>query len=445
VRWLLLLFIVTCVGSDVFGVEMSLVTGISVKNLWLYLIVFGVLFRLALTGVDRVFYVSLHVAFVLLIGYAGATWIIAALVVKYPGYHLFAHLVTLKNMLIDPALLLLAAFYGLRDMADSRFVLKALILAIGFANFLTNLDTAHIIHLGMKIGERGAEEGRVFGAFGHANETGALLVCTLPAMVAFAYTTRGLQRAMWAFVTLCSAVVLLMTVSRGAFVGLFVGGIGAMWLCRRYVPLRRFAVGGFIALFLAVLAVVIAGIVNPSVSDLITHRLLGTAQTVDAGEMSSGRTAIWAALLRRMAQTPTTFITGFGWDVYSTMPFRYIPHNQYLSLWFELGLTGMLSLIFIQARTLLETLRTIAVTEDRAIQAQLLAFVFGFMMVAVAIFFVNLITPWPYVWLYVGVILKMCSLLQTNAERSFTPLRVAEAPRRPVARPVHGAFPRPVR
>jgi hypothetical protein len=446
VRWLFILLIATFTFTDVSGVGLSLVTGISVKNLILYTIAFALLFRMALGGVGRTYFQDLHWAFTLLIGYAMASWLIAALIVKYPGYHLFEHAITLKTWAIDPALMMFAAFYGLRDLNDAKFVLKVLLLAIGAANFLTLLDTAHIIHLGMKIGDHGGEFGRVFGAFGHANETGSLLVCMLPPMVAWFYGARAFERLVWLGAILCSAVVLLMTVSRGAFVGLFVGGLWGMWICRRYIPLQRFVMFGFVATIGVVLAVVVAGLVDPSIGGTIMTRLTGTSTSVDAGEVSSGRTAIWAGALLRMLQTPGSFLWGFGWDVYSTMPFRYAPHNIYLSLWFELGLPGLTAFMFIQGRTILAAFRSIELAKQPEIRVQLIAFVFAFLMLAVAMFFADLITPWPYIWMYVGVILKMIVLMQEDTAEEFQPLRVAQVPSRaPPARPFNGALPRPVR
>jgi hypothetical protein len=445
VRWLLVLLIAAYSVTDVFGLGMSLMTGLSVKNLLLYLVVSGLMFRMALTGGERMHYTSLHIAFAVLIGYAGVSWILAAVVIKYPGYHLFEHLVTLKTWLIDPALLMFAAFYGLRDLEDTRYVLKALLLAIGAANFLTNLDTAHIIHLGMKIGERGAEAGRVFGAFGHANETGSMLVCFLAPMIAMLYTTRAFERFVWLGATLSTAVVLLMTVSRGAFVGLFVGGVWAMWICRRYIPIQRFVVGAFAGLFFAVLTLVVASLVDPNIGGTILDRLTGQSSSIDAGEMSSGRVDIWAGALKRMLETPGTFVWGFGWDVYSTMPFRYAAHNTYLLLWFELGLTGVMTFLFILGRTTLASFYAIQYAKDPQLHAQFVAFVFGFLMLAVAMTFADLITPWPYIWLYVGLMLKLCTYVQEEAQQSFKPLRVAQVPTRQPATSMHGALPRGVR
>src|SRR4051812_42333366 len=247
-RWLFLALIAAFIVGDVFGMGMSLFTGFSVKNVILYAIGFTLVFRTALTGGTKLDLMSLHVAFVLLIGYATFMWGIAFAVIHYPGYHMFSGLVTLKNKMIDPALMLFAAFYALRTMDDAKWVIGALLLGIAGANFLTLADTAGILHLGMKVGEKGPEAGRIFGAFGHANDTGALMVAVLPAMAAMMATHQGFRRLVWLGCVLVSAMVLILTVSRGAFVGLFVGTVWAGFLLRRYVRMQKFAMWAFVAL-----------------------------------------------------------------------------------------------------------------------------------------------------------------------------------------------------
>jgi O-antigen ligase len=186
-------------------------------------------------------------------------------------------------------------------------------------------------------------------------------------------------------------------------------------------------------------------LVDPHIGGTIVDRLTGQSSSIDAGEMSSGRLDIWAGALKRMLETPGTFIWGFGWDVYSTMPFRYAAHNTYLLLWFELGLTGVMTFIFILGRATRAAFYAIDFAKDPQLHAQFIAFVFGFLMLAIAMAFADLITPWPYIWLYVGLLLKLCIHVQEEARESFKPLRVAQVPSRQVARPMHGALPRPVR
>jgi O-antigen ligase len=150
----------------------------------------------------------------------------------------------------------------------------------------------------------------------------------------------------------------------------------------------------------------VASLVDPQVGSTITRRLVGQSQSVDVGEVSSGRTAIWTEAIRTMVENPITLLTGYGWDVYAVMPFRYATHNYYLGVWFDLGIVCLALIVFILARSVINAFHAVPAA-NREVGTQLLAFVFGILGVAVAIFFVDMWRPWAYIWLYVGAILRL--------------------------------------
>jgi O-antigen ligase len=134
-----------------------------------------------------------------------------------------------------------------------------------------------------------------------------------------------------------------------------------------------------------------------------------------------------------MARTPITFLTGFGWDVYSVMPFRYASHNHYLGIWFDLGLPGLALFIFILARLLITARKAVPIADD-VTRPHLLAFIFGMLSLSVAIIFADLFDPWSYIWLYVGAVMRMAVLVTEGAQEpepqaaSDAPLAVAQVP-----------------
>ena len=429
-RWLFLGLIAAFIVGDAFGMGMSLFTGFSVKNAILYAIGFTLVFRTALTGGVKLELTSLHIAFVLLIAYASLMWVISFGVIHYPGYRPFATLVTLKTKMIDPALMLLAAFYGLRTIEDSKWVIGVLLLAIAGANVATLADTVGLVHFGMKVGEKGPEAGRIFGAFGHANDTGTLIVAMLPGMIAMMIGSQGFRRLVWIGCVLASALVLILTVSRGAFVGLFVGTVWGAFMLRRYVPVQKFVVWGAMALVGVILVMLIAGLVDQQIGSVIAERMFGQSKSIDMSEASSGRTQIWAELLERMSRTPLTFITGFGWDVYFVMPFRYAPHNHYLGTYFDLGIPGLGLFVYIMSR-ILKTARSIVSLADDETRPHVLAFIFGMLALLISIVFADLFDPWSYIWLYVGAMMRIAVIVRTGAEEPVlsardAPLKVAQ-------------------
>jgi len=188
---------------------------------------------------------------------------------------------------------------------------------------------------------------------------------------------------------------------RGAFVALIVGYGWAVWLCRRFLPLPRVAAWVLIG---ATTAMLVAGVVSfavPHLGGVVAERVLGQSSAIDMSEVSSGRTNIWRNTVAHMMAEPVTLVTGFGWNVYNTR-FVYVTHNFYLDQWFNLGLVGVVAFLVLlyQAVT---TARSAASIASPELRRYLIAFVFGMLALAVALFFANLTKPWAYIWMYVGM------------------------------------------
>ena len=164
------------------------------KNALLYPIALGLMFRTALTGRFRMRLPIVNVAFILWITYALLTWVACVTVIHYPGYDAKNAGIELKSELFDSVLFFFVYFYGTEGEPDFHLIAKTLAFWIGIANILTLADVAGIVHLGITVGQNGVEADRVFGVFGHANDTAALIVCVLPMMVAVAMSSRGTAR-----------------------------------------------------------------------------------------------------------------------------------------------------------------------------------------------------------------------------------------------------------
>jgi hypothetical protein len=274
------------------------------------------------------------------------------------------------------------------------------------------LDAAGLVDLGYK--ER--FDGRTQGALGESNQYAAYIILILPAMIAAAVGSRGFMRLFWVGGALSCAVALMMTASRGGFVGLIIAVAVGAYLYRHLVSYSRVAgwVLGCLALFVILLSVSKYG-------GLLTERVFGTTGNIDANEASSGRTEIWANLFETMFHSPVTFITGFGWDVYWSFPFRFSPHNHYFALWFNLGLVGLFTgsyLLF----SAIGRARRASFEAEPALRRQLIAFVIGGTALCGAVFFVELIEPWIYFWMYTGIVMRLTLCAQEKPVPSPAPL-----------------------
>jgi O-antigen ligase len=412
-RLLFMLVIGTLATSDTLNMGMSMGHGLSVKNALIYPIALGLMFRMAVTGRFRVRMGVVNAAFLLWIGYALLTWIACIAVIHYPGYQPLRNAITLKGKMFDMALFFFTFFYGAETQDDFLVLIKTLAFAIGMANIMTLADLAGIVHLGITIGTQGVEAGRVFGVFGHANDTGALIVCTLPLLAAIATASRGWAKVFWYLGALASIAVLLLTVSRGAFVGVAIGYAWALWLCRRHLPTERVVAWVLIGLCALIVSAALAAALMPQFIDVWSERLFNQSMATSVAVASSGRTFLWLRTLHSMMAHPITFVTGYGWRTYKLW-FVLVTHNYYLDQWFNLGLIGLLAFLTILYQSITTARRAAAIAEAY-LRPYLIAFVFGMLGLAVAVFFVNLERPWDYVWIYVGLTLRAAADALENA------------------------------
>lgn len=217
-----------------------------------------------------------------------------------------------------------------------------------------------------------------------------------------------------------------MTVSRGAFVATFVATLAGAYLFRRYLSLGKIVTWGMMA---AGAMLVILLIVSLSFGDLLYERVVAGFSSKDMGGTSSGRTEIWSTAIEMMFQHPQTLLTGFGWNAYWIMPFRYSPHNYYLAQWFNLGLPGLICSILLLVIPVRTAMRSFAVAPPR-LRIPLAGFVVSTIAYATATFFVDLYVPWIYFWAYTGVTMRLAMIAQHTVPEPVTVNQPVLAPQR---------------
>lgn len=405
--------------ADTFALDLSLAPGLSVKNAMLNLVA-GVLILQKVMGAPIRFELrTLQLWFGVLIGYALFTLLVIVFVTHFPpGYRWIEGVMRLKIDLIDNAIFFAVAFYGIRTAEEAKTLTRLMLIALTVMNFVSIGDVIGIFDIGVnQIGDNGEEAGRVFGTFGHPNGTAAVIVTLLPAYVAVAYTRGGLMKYIWLGGALISTVLLMMTASRGALVGLAVGTLWGVILCRAYFNfayLGRWVIAGIAAV--AVL-VPLTAILSSGHENVLVDRIM----TFDVATGGSGRDVIWRTAVNRMMATPLSLITGFGWNAYNAMGYYLAPHNQYLWLWFELGIIGVLSYVLL-IRQAVATARSALPLANAVDRQYLIALVVGLMILSVTLFFTMLYKPWAYIWMYIGATLRL-AVVQRRAVTAVTPAK----------------------
>lgn len=400
-RFLLITLIGFLTLSAVFNFDPGPMPGVKIKNALLYAIIIGLLLRMTFQRF-RIQLPAMLSLWGVMIGYSMVTYAVVVLVIDYPRYDWLQSGFLLKNVLIDYMLLFLVFFYGLRSTEDALVMLKIVLACWALSHVVAVLDALGFMQIG---GIEQRSDGRVQGAVGESNQYGALVALTLPAIAAAIFATRGLWRIFWVAAAAITTLTLIMTVSRGAFVATACAALLAVYLFRRYVRSTKLVMA--VAGSLAVTALAVAGAYALGFGDLLERRMLGSAaSSTDFGGLSSGRTIIWAGVVKVMLENPLALLTGFGWNAYAAMPFRNATHNHYLWAWFNLGLPGLVCTVLLLVVPVKAALSAARVA-TAAIRPHLMGFVVGTTALAVAVFFVNLASPWQYFWVYVGIVMRI--------------------------------------
>lgn len=388
------------VVQDVFDLSLSLGPGLSAKNAILYVLAATLAFKMTLQRSYAFDLRALHVCFAILIAYSMISMLFAAFVIEYPRYKLISSGIRLKTLWIDRAVFFLVFFYGLRKSVNAQSVLTVLLVAVALSNSIALLNALDIAQIGT-MGQN--HTGRVQGLMGEPNQDAAFGALFLPAVYAGVMAARGVGRLPWLAALLVTFGAILVTVSRGGFLAVLASSLWAAIVFRRHVPMQRIiavAVGALTVIALAALVVV------PTYGPVLYTRVFMESSTGDMTAVSSGRTQIWSTALSTMADQPITLFTGFGWNVYPLMPFRYAPHNYYLDLWFNLGLVGLICGTMLLVLVVRQALAAVPAAAA-PYRSTLMAFSVGAVAIAIATFFVDLYTPWLWFWAYAGLVMRI--------------------------------------
>jgi O-antigen ligase len=428
-RILLIGLILFMTLSQAFNFDPGPAPGLRIRNALVYLLLLGLLLRFATDRYFRLQQAAVPVVYSVLIGYALFTYVLILLVIDYPRYDAVLSGMILKSSLIDQLLSFLVFFYGCRSDKDAMLMLKVLFGCWAAAHVFAVLDAIGLVHVGDI--ERD-ETGRVQGAIGEPNQYGAFVASSLPAILALMATAKSMwQRLFWASAAAAATAALILTISRGAYLATMLAGIAGLILFRRSLPTRKLAM--WVLAAVVGLVMIVGVIVALGFGDQLYERVFGQLQSGGWGQASSGRTEVWSTIMGIMFQQPITLLTGFGWYAYQTLPLRFATHNHYLELWFNLGLPGLVCgilLFVLPIRIALKALRRAGPAE----WPMLASFVLGCIAMAIAVFFVNLYSPWIYWYCYVGVMMRLAQ----NALDRPLPAPVVAPAQAVAARDAHG-------
>lgn len=401
-RLLLLSLFLVLMTAEMLAIDLSLAPGLSIKNAYLYMFLLAIVVEAAIRKQEgRLECLNIHVPFILLISYATLSWLTVSLIVAFPGYEMLESLITLKNQLVDRYLFFFVFFYWAGSQKDVLWMVKYIIWIIVLGNVITLIDVYNIPDLGI-IHERA--DGRVSGPLGQSNQYAAFLILFLPSLALASWRGVGLTRLCYILGLLASIAVLILTTSRGAIIGLAGGTILGTLYLRPFIRLGQFTKTAMVVAILGALAL---SAVSYQYSDLLYARFVDQTGAEDIGYVSSGRTDIWIQMLSLQMENPVTFLIGYGWETYDVLrDFRHATHSTYVNYLFNLGIIG-LGLFLILVGNVIRTTKKGIQNSGVLIQAQLIAFLFGFLSLLIHLFFVDLYKPWFFIWAYIGLMMRL--------------------------------------
>lgn len=398
IRILLMLLYILSAAEATFELSLGVGSGLSATNLLLYGLIFAILARAVLTNTDiQIPLLGIHVAFGLFVSYAVLSWILNSLF--DPTYRVLTGLMALKNEMTDNMLYLLVFFFGVNNYDEAKKIFLFALRLVAIMSLLTVVDWLAIVDLGVMEQDM---DGRVRGPIGESNQYGAFMVFFVPLFAAMAFGSRGVARIFWWFIFLCGFGLLISTGSRGAYVGVLVGIMAGLKFISPYFDKRKLKrtslqVG-------AVLLVIAIGIAVTNI-DLVTERFEQSTST-NVDELSSGRTTIWWATLMVQAEEPFTFIYGNGWNSHEHSGIWRSAHNTYLLILYELGIVGLI-LFFLLLASVIKQVRVLVMRTEGKEQILMSGVAFGLFGVIATITFVDLYSPWFYIWSFLAMSLRI--------------------------------------
>lgn len=363
----------------------SAITGLSIKNIVLYLVCVSIL----------LFYMN-RLSMLKSLPGAGAVavlLILAPLSMLYApvladGAHLvvFDMLADYKNELFDPFLL-----YGVGYLLTARpeaglRPLRAVVITFGLLNILAL--SYYVTRVNPFYQNVLSQQHTRFASYGIYSNQGAYSLAMFMPLTYYLYIRTRIQwaRLFYLFLMLTSVAGIALSGSRGAVLALVAEFFLLMIWTRQY--------GFFLGVFaLGAIGVVIFALVTHGhfLKDALARMKLFAGNhredqllrgegfsTLDI--ISSGRTFVWHAILQLFAQHPLAVFVGFGWGTYHAHIYRLLgtviaTHNMFLKMWAEAGFAGLFLTAWL-GRDVFRTFRQWVRPYDRLLYQCILAAMF---------------------------------------------------------------------
>ncbi len=347
---LFILVIIAFVQGVILPVKVSILTGLSIENVIIYLVVLGIM---VIEGIDRNLSPRRVPNFWLLVLIVVCTIASAFFFFHYvlPGLpespsektaSLLDILRKAKGLVLQPVLLFMIPFF-LSDTARRAekflFIFVVVVGALNVLSVLAEIANVQLFH----VYEFYEDLGRFAGITGNPNKT-AYLVCFLIPFQYYLFKKNSSNATRLLLITLILGEVasIFLSGSRGGMIVLAMIGLALIHIYKDYKMLMFLVPLGFIGIAFGLRD---GGYLQEAFER--TNVLISG----DLKTASSGRFDIWSALLVYYFGQPHLMLFGSGFGAVEFVGTGFRAHNLYMEILIEFGIAGILILGLLIKRT----------------------------------------------------------------------------------------------
>jgi O-antigen ligase len=399
-------FLISLILEVSLEVKITDIPGFSLKNLSIYFMIVWLIFYNLVTKKPIIGKNKLNIPIILFIVYCLFSLLFTYYYKIISNYSLVSEMILFKSYM-DAFIFLLIIYNFIHDIVVIKTLLFSLLGLFVILNLITILGSFNILEVS---GIKFLKHGRSSGALSEANQYASFIVLFLPFCFHYIVQFKKLfPKIIAVVITLLGLYCLFLTGSRGGILSFVVGIIVYFILESKQITnkilLKNIALFSILIVFIIVSINILPEITKEGLKYNIFEK--AKSASIFSSDYSSGRIEIWSKCIEVFMRNP---IFGTGWNtIYQSIGFN--SHNEYLLYLTTTGIIGffLFILIFYRLGKTVFNFRSIENSENTSFYHVYLSGLTSFM---VAMFFVNIYSPYIFLFLFSGLILKLGSVEQ---------------------------------
>jgi O-antigen ligase len=339
----ILWFFLTLLVQFAFGITLSTVKGLSLKNISIYMLLLVMIVDNIRCRIPIIQSNKVNLPIIVFVVYCFLSLLVSHNNNPFLYRPLYEEIIAFKSYM-DPFLLTIIFYSIVHDVKTIKNLLFALMIIVFLFNLIYIMDAWNFINAKGMGGFMG-RFGRATGPFGNPNSFAVFLALFLPNSInAVQHVKRPFKKILHSVTIILSLYSLLLTGSRGGCAAFFVGLVSLFILKPKritHITISRTVGTCLIIVFLLISMFYFL----PSVSkEGLTYNVVTRAEVDNLDEYTTGRLDNWQFGLQLFSSYP---IFGSGWGTYSVLNHGRNSHSAYIFYLSTTGIVGFLSFLLI--------------------------------------------------------------------------------------------------